>query len=85
MRDIQKELNEKSEKIKELHKTKAEIEKLKREKAEARELLEVELQQKLNAQLGEERTKNQKARRREKRTPNKGVSQAIGGPKEAYG
>ncbi len=58
--DIQKELNEKSEKIKELHKTKAEIEKLKREKAEARELLEVELQQKLNAQLGEERLKIKK-------------------------
>lgn len=58
--EIQKELNDKSEKIKELHKTRAEVEKLKREKAEARELLEIELQQKLNAQLGEERLKIKK-------------------------
>lgn len=58
--EIQKELNDKSEKIKELHKTRAEVEKLKREKAEARELLEIELQQKLNAHLGEERLKIKK-------------------------
>lgn len=58
--EIQKELNEKTEKIKELHKTKAEIEKLKRDQEEVRSRLEIELQQKLNAQLGEERLKIQK-------------------------
>ncbi|MFT5513636.1 MAG: hypothetical protein ACI8SE_002045, partial [Bacteroidia bacterium] len=46
--------------VKELNRTKAEIEKLKREKTGIRDLLEVELQQKLSSQLGEERIKIQK-------------------------
>jgi hypothetical protein len=57
---IEKELQEKTTQIKELNRTKAEIEKLKRQNAEAKELLEIELQQKLNVQLGEERVKIQK-------------------------
>lgn len=57
---MQKELNEKLEKIKELNRTKAEIEQLKREKVELREQVELELQKKLNATLGEERLRIQK-------------------------
>ena len=57
---IEKELAQKSEQIKELNRTKAEIERLKREKEEVKDKLEVELQQKLNTQLGEERVKIQK-------------------------
>ncbi|MFT5724008.1 MAG: hypothetical protein ACI9JN_001125 [Bacteroidia bacterium] len=57
---FEKELREKTDQVKELHRTKAEIEKLKRQNAEAKGLLEIELEQKLNVQLGEERLKIQK-------------------------
>ncbi|HDR51579.1 MAG TPA: DUF2130 domain-containing protein [Mariniphaga anaerophila] len=52
---LQKELNEKSEKLKELNKSKAEIERLKREKEEQREAIEAESQKKLNQLLTEEK------------------------------
>ncbi|MCH8234280.1 MAG: DUF2130 domain-containing protein [Bacteroidetes bacterium] len=58
--DLQKELNEKSEKIKELNRTKAEIEKLKREKAELKEAVEADAQKKLNEALLAEREKIKK-------------------------
>ena len=57
---LQKELNEKSEKINELHKTKAEIEKLKREKDELKSTIEAESQIKLSQTLIEEREKIRK-------------------------
>lgn len=52
---LQKELNEKSEKLKELNKSKAEIERLKREKDELKEAIEAESQKKLNQLLTEEK------------------------------
>lgn len=55
--DLQKELNEKSEKVKELNQSRAEIEKLKREKEELKGAAEAEAQVKLNALLSEERQK----------------------------
>lgn len=58
---LQKELNEKSEKIKELNRTKAEIEKLKREKGEIKEALEAEAQKKLNEALLAEKEKIKKS------------------------
>lgn len=58
---IQKELNEKSEKVKELNRTKAEIEKLKREKDELKEAAEAEAQKKLNEILKSEKDKIRKA------------------------
>lgn len=58
--DLQKELNEKSEKIKELNRTKAEIERLKREKAELKEAVEADAQKKLNEALFAEREKIKK-------------------------
>lgn len=57
---LQKELNEKSEKINELNKTKAEIEKLKREKDELKSTIEAESQVKLNQALIEEKEKIRK-------------------------
>jgi len=58
---LQKELNEKSERIKELNRTKAEIERLKREKAELKEAAELEAQKKLNEILLAEKEKIRKA------------------------
>ena len=58
---LQKELNEKSEKVKELNRSKAEIEKLKREKSELKEAAEAEAQKKLNKQLSAEKEKIKKA------------------------
>lgn len=57
---LQKELNEKSEKLKELNKSKAEIEKLKREKDELKESIEAEAQRTLNEKLSEEKEKIRK-------------------------
>lgn len=57
---LQKELNEKSEKLKELNRSKAEIEKLKREKDELKEAVEAESQKKLNQLLSEEKEKIKK-------------------------
>ncbi|RLD84400.1 MAG: DUF2130 domain-containing protein [Bacteroidetes bacterium] len=54
---LQKELNEKSEKLKELNKSKAEISKLKREKNELRDSIEAETQEALTKTLTEEKTK----------------------------
>jgi hypothetical protein len=59
--ELQKELNEKSEKVKELNRTRAEIEKLKREKAELKEAAEAEAQKKLNELLLEEKVKIRKS------------------------
>ncbi|MFI0429195.1 DUF2130 domain-containing protein [Mariniflexile sp. HMF6888] len=59
--ELQKELNEKSEKIKELNRTKAEIEKLKREKAELKESVEAESQKRLNEIILLEKEKIRKA------------------------
>ena len=58
---MQKELNEKSEKLKELNRSKAEIEKLKRENAEVKEAVEAEAQKRLNQQLQTEKEKIKKA------------------------
>lgn len=58
---LQKELNEKSEKVKELNRTKAEIEKLKREKGELKEAAEAEAQKRLNETLLGEKEKIRKA------------------------
>ncbi len=58
---LQKELNEKSEKIKELNRTKAEIETLKREKSELREAVEAESQKRLNDILSTEKEKIKKS------------------------
>jgi hypothetical protein len=54
---LEKDLNEKSEKLKELNKTKAEVEILKREKDQMRETIEAESQEKINALLAEEKVK----------------------------
>jgi hypothetical protein len=58
---LQKELGEKSEKLKEFNKAKAEIEMLKREKDEIREALEAQMQRSLNEKLQEERDRIRKA------------------------
>jgi len=60
-KELQKELNEKSEKVKELNRTKAEIEKLKREKGELKEAAEAEAQKKLNEVLATEKEKIRKS------------------------
>lgn len=57
---LQKELGEKSEKLKEFNKAMAEIEKLKREKDEMKEAIEAELQRSLNVKLLEEKEKIRK-------------------------
>lgn len=54
---LEKDLSEKSEKLRELHKTKAEVEILKREKQEMREQVEAEAQAKINEVLAEEKEK----------------------------
>ena len=59
-KDLQKELNEKSEQVKELNRSKAEIEKLKREKGELKEAAEAEAQKKLNEILLTEKDKIRK-------------------------
>ncbi len=61
MQDLQKELNEKSEKLRELNKSKAEIERLKREKEELKESIEAEAQKEINRKLQEEKEKIRKA------------------------
>jgi len=58
---LQKELNEKSEKVKDLNRSKAEIEKLKREKGELKESLEAEAQRKLSEVLIAEKEKIRKS------------------------
>jgi len=58
---LQKELGEKSEKLKEFNKAKAEIEMLKREKEEMKEAIEAELQRSLNQKLQEEKERIRKA------------------------
>ena len=58
---LQKELNEKPEKVKELNRTKAEIEKLKREKSELKEIAGAESQKKLNEILTSEKEKIKKS------------------------
>ncbi len=57
IRMMEKELNEKSEKVKELNKSKAEIEKLKREKSELKDEIEADAEQKLNEQLRDAKIK----------------------------
>jgi hypothetical protein len=57
---LQKELTEKSEKLKEFNKAKAEVEKLKREKNELKGAIEAELQKSLNEKLHEEKEKIRK-------------------------
>ena len=59
-KELQGELNRKSEQVKELNKSKAEIEKLKREKDELRDEIELETQKKLSEQLSAEREKIRK-------------------------
>ncbi|NMC39142.1 MAG: DUF2130 domain-containing protein [Bacteroidales bacterium] len=58
---LQKELGEKSEKLKEFNKAKAEIEILRREKDEIKEALEAQMQRSLNEKLQEERERIRKA------------------------
>jgi len=57
IRIMEKELNEKSEKVKELNKSKAEIEKLKREKSELKDEIEADAEQKLNEQIRDAKIK----------------------------
>ena len=59
-KELQVELNRKSEQVKDLNKSKAEIEKLKREKDELRDAIELETQKKLNVQLATERERIRK-------------------------
>jgi hypothetical protein len=57
---LNKELNDKSEKLKEMHKKDAEISRLIREKSEMQEAIEAEAQKKLNEQLNLEKIKIRK-------------------------
>lgn len=57
---LTKELNEKSEQVKELNRTKADIERLKREKSELKDVVEADLQKKLNETLLSERERIKK-------------------------
>ncbi len=61
MKDLQNELNDKSEKIKELNRSKAEVERLKREKDELKESIEAETQKILNQKISEEKEKIRKS------------------------
>lgn len=61
LKELQKELNQKSEQVRELNRSKAEIEKLKREKNELKEAAEAEAQKKLNEVLLLEKEKIRKA------------------------
>lgn len=54
---LQKELNDKSEKVKELNKSKAEIERLRREKAESEEQAKLQAEKRLSEELQKEREK----------------------------
>lgn len=56
---IQRELQEKTEKLKELHLAKTEVERLKREKEEAEDRIKLEMERRLNEQLKEEKLKLQ--------------------------
>jgi len=58
---LQKELGEKSEKLREFNKARAEIEMLKREKEEMKGAIEAELQKSLNQKLQEEKERIRKA------------------------
>src|ERR1035437_610136 len=58
---LQKELNEKSEKLKEFSLARAEIEKLKREKNEMKEAIEAESQRTLNEKIQEEKERIRKS------------------------
>ena len=60
-KELQGELNRKSEQVKELNRSKARIEQLKREKDELRDEIELESQKKLNQQLALEREKIRKS------------------------
>ena len=55
IKELQNELDDKSEKVKELNKSKSEIERLKREKDELRDKIELESEKKLNEELKKER------------------------------
>lgn len=57
---MEKELSEKSEKIRELNKMEGEIAKLQREKLEMKEAIQAEAEKQLNAQLALEREKIRK-------------------------
>ena len=61
LRDLQKELDEKSEKVKELNKSKIEIARLQREKAELADAINAEAQIMLNRKLDEEKEKIRKS------------------------
>ncbi|PIQ25712.1 MAG: Caldesmon [Bacteroidetes bacterium CG18_big_fil_WC_8_21_14_2_50_41_14] len=61
IRDLQKELDEKSEKVKELNKSKMEIARLQREKAELADSINAEAQITLNRKLIEEKEKIRKS------------------------
>jgi hypothetical protein len=61
LRDLQKELDEKSEKVKELNKSKIEIARLRREKAELADAINAEAQIMLNRKLIEEKEKIRKS------------------------
>jgi hypothetical protein len=58
---LQKELDEKSERLREFNRLTAEMERLKREKAEMKEVLEADLQKRLTATLEEERSRIRKS------------------------
>ncbi|MDP2722661.1 MAG: DUF2130 domain-containing protein [Bacteroidales bacterium] len=61
LRDLQRELDEKSEKVKELNKSKIEIARLQREKAELADAINAEAQIMLNRKLDEEKEKIRKS------------------------
>jgi len=61
IKSLQKELTEKSGKLKEFNKAKAEVERLKREKSELREEIEAESQKKFSDQLNIEKDKIRKS------------------------
>lgn len=60
LKDLQEELQKKSEQVKEFHRAQAEIERLKREMGEARSKAEADAQRKLNELLGAEKEKIRK-------------------------
>lgn len=60
-KDLQAELNAKSEQVKELNRSRAEIEKLKREKGELKETVLAEAELKLNAMIASEKDKIRKS------------------------
>jgi len=60
IKDLQKELDQKSTQVKELNKTKAEVEKLKREKDEMRDQVSLEKEKEISDKLKEEKQKIKK-------------------------